>query len=632
MAGTRKIAAILVADIVGYSRLAGVDEVRTLSRLRGLRSDLIDPAIDAHRGRIVKRTGDGSLIEFRSVVDAVGCAIEGLNELAERNAGLAPERRIEFRIGIHLGDVVEESDGDLMGDGVNIAARLEGVCEPGAICLSEDAYRQVKGRLDLAVTDLGQTQLKNIAEPIRVYSLQIGVPAQAKRTTPAGPGGPKRRVSSSALAAAVVALLIVLAGGAWRLNRPGAFATRSPAPVASTVPTPAEARHLSIVVLPFANLSNDPAQDYFADGVTENLTTDLSRLSGAFVIARNSAFTFKGKNVDAREIGKELGVRYVLEGSVQRDAGRMRVNVQLIDAESGRHLWAERFDKPVADLFEMQDEIVFRLANQLGTELTSAEAQRAERASNPDSMDLFFQGLAILNKGINVENMARARAYFERALAVDSGNLDALLGVGRVDYGVGGAYLSDDRDARLAAGEAAIAKVLSQRPNDALAHDIMGGILIETKRVPQGIAEFERALALDPNLADAQGRIGLAKIYAGRPEETGAHENEALRLSPRDTFAWLWLHFAGAAKMILGADEEAVTLFRRSIEINRTNPLTHFFLAATLANLGKLEEAQSETKAGLALDPGFSIRRFRNGNENATDLLDSLRKAGVPEG
>ena len=217
--------------------------------------------------------------------------------------------------------------------------------------------------------------------------------------------------------------------------------------------------------------------------ITENLTTDLSRLSGSFVIARNTAFTFKGKNVDAREIGKELGVRYVLEGSVQRDAGRMRVNVQLIDAESGNHLWAERFDKPLADLFEMQDEIVARLANQLGTELTSAEAHRAERASNPDSMDLFFQGLASLNKGINLENMAQARGYFERALALDPGNLDALLGVGRVDYSVGGAYLSDDRDARLAAAEATIAKVLSLRPNDALAHEIMGGILNQTKRV-----------------------------------------------------------------------------------------------------------------------------------------------------
>jgi TolB-like protein/class 3 adenylate cyclase len=633
MAETRKIAAILVADVVGYSRLAGADEEGTLARLRALRSDLIDPAVATHRGRIVKRTGDGSLIEFRSVVDAVRCAIQVQNGMVGRNAGLPPERRMEFRVGIHLGDVVEEPDGDLMGDGVNIAARLESVAKPGAICLSEHAYWQVKGRLDLAVRDLGPTQLKNIAEPIRVYSLHDGVQAQARTATPVAPSAPKRRLNLGALGSGIVALIIVMASAWWfsGANRPTAVPAKAPTPVVSNAAAPAGVGHLSIVVLPFANLSNDPSQDYFADGITENLTTDLSRLSGSFVIARNTAFTFKGKNVDAREIGKELGVRYVLEGSVQRDASRMRVNVQLIDAESGKHLWAERFDKPVADLFEMQDEIVARLANQLGTELTSAEAHRAERASNPDSMDLFFQGLATLNKGINVENMAQARGHFERALAADPGNLDALLGVGRVDYSVGGAYLSDDRDARLAAAEAAIAKVLSQRPNDALAHEIMGGILNQTHRSDQGIAEFERALALNPNLAAAQGDIGLAKIFVGHPEETGAHENEALRLSPRDSFAWLWLHFAGAAEMTLGADDEAIALFRRSIEINRTNPLTHFFLAATLANLGKLEEAQSEAKAGLALDPGFSIRRFREGNENDERLLTAMRKAGVPE-
>src|SRR5271166_5028182 len=311
MAGTRKIAAILVADIVGYSRLAGADEDRTLARLRGLRSDLIDPAIDAHHGRIVKRTGDGSLIEFRSVVDAVRCAIEVQSGLIERNAGVPPERRIEFRVGIHLGDVVEEADGDLMGAGVNIAARLEGMAKPGAICLSEDAYRQVKGRLDLAVTDLGPTQLKNIAEPIRVYSLDVGAPAYAK-----------------------------------------------PAPAREKSASP----HLSIVVLPFANMTCDPEQDYFVDGVTESLTTDLSRISGSFVIGRNTAFTYKGKHVDLKQIGRELNVRYVLEGSVQRGGSRLRVNVQLIDAESGAHLWADRFEKPVADLFDMQDEIVARLA------------------------------------------------------------------------------------------------------------------------------------------------------------------------------------------------------------------------------------------------------------------------------
>ena len=632
MSGTRKIAAILVADVVGYSRLAGADEDRTLARLRAVRSDLIDPTIALHHGRVVKLAGDGALVEFRSVVDAVRCAVEIQYGMIERNSGLPPERRIEFRIGVHLGDVVEEADGDLMGDGVNIAARLEGIAGPGAICLSEDAYRQVKGRLDLAVRDLGPTELKNIADPIRVYSLQVGTPAQAK---PAEPVAPKKRSSLGPLAAGIAALLIAIAGGAWNFlgaNRPTAVVTKAPPPIATNAPAPAEARHLSIVVLPFANLSNDPAQDYFADGVTEGLTTDLSRLRGSFVIARNTAFSFKGKNVDVREIGKELGVRYVLEGSVQRDAGRMRVNVQLIDAETGNHLWADRFDKPLADLFEMQDEIVGRVANQLGAELTSAEARRAQQASNPDSMDLYYQGLASLNKGINPENMAQARGYFERSLALDPDNLDALLGVGRVDYSVGGARLSDDFDARLATAETTIAKVLSLRPNDPLAHEIMGGILNQTHRSEQGIAEFERALALDPNLATAHGDIGLAKIFVGRPEEAEAHEKEALRLSPRDSFAWLWLHFAGAAKMARGANEEAVALFRRSIENNRTIPLTHFFLAAGLANLDRLEEAQSEAKAGLALDPGFSIRRFGSGGRADERLLDAMRKAGVPEG
>jgi len=352
MPETRKLAAILAADVAGYGKLAGADEERTLARLRALRSDLIDPTIALHHGRVVKRTGDGILIEFRSVVDAVRCAIEVQNGMVERNAGLPPERRIEFRVGIHLGDVVQESDGDLMGDGVNIAARLEGIADLGGICLSEDAYRQVKSRLDLKVRDLGETQLKNIAEPIHVYSLELGKQA---RTKPIKPVAQKQRPAFALLGAGFVAFIIIAAGTLYF------YGTNRLMSVSSNRPA-----HLSIVVLPFANLSGDPNQDYFADGITENLTTDLSRLSGTFVIARATAFTFKGKNVDAREIGRELGVRYVLEGSVQRDQNRrIRVNVQLIDAESGNHLWAERFDKPLADLFDMQDEIVTRLANSL---------------------------------------------------------------------------------------------------------------------------------------------------------------------------------------------------------------------------------------------------------------------------
>ena len=289
MAETRKLVAILAADVAGYSKLAAADEERTLARLRALRSDLIDPTIALHHGRVVKRTGDGVLIEFRSVVDAVRCAIEMQNGMVERNTGLPPERRIEFRVGVHLGDVVEESDGDLMGDGVNIAARLEGIADPGGICLSEDAYRQVKSRLDLTVRDLGATKLKNIAEPVRVYSLAVGKPALAKPTRPAVPN---RRPIFLLLGAGIIAL-IAIAGSAWYFlgaNRPATIASNAPE-------ARAEAAHLSIVVLPFTNLSGDPNQDYFADGITENLTTDLSRIRNSFVIARNTAFTFKGKNI-----------------------------------------------------------------------------------------------------------------------------------------------------------------------------------------------------------------------------------------------------------------------------------------------------------------------------------------------
>ncbi len=350
MPETRKLAAILAADVVGYSRLAGADEERTLARLRALRSDLIDPSIAVHHGRVVKRTGDGALVEFRSVVDAVRCAIEVQNGMVERNAGLPEDRRIEFRIGVHLGDVVEEADGDLMGDGVNIAARLEGIAKPGAICLSEQAYWQVKGRLDLAAADLGPTQLKNIAEPVRVYSLDVGKPAQAK-TAPLA------------------------------------------APEKSTPP------RLSIVVLPFANIGGGAEQEHFVDGVTESLTTDLSRIRGAYVVARNTAFTFKGKPLDVKTIGRELNVRYVLEGSVQRGGNRMRVNVQLIDAETGSHLWAERFDKPLADLFDMQDELVARLASALNTELVASEARRAERTPGPELDGPLFSGDGLPQQG-----------------------------------------------------------------------------------------------------------------------------------------------------------------------------------------------------------------------------------------
>jgi TolB-like protein/Flp pilus assembly protein TadD len=526
------------------------------------------------------------------VVDALRCAVEVQTGTVERNAGLPPDRRIEFRIGIHLGDVVEESDGDLMGDGVNIAARLEGIAKPGAICLSEDAYRQVKGRLDLAATDLGPTQLKNIAEPIRVYSLEVGKPAQAKPAP-------------------------------------------APAPEKSVPP------RLSMVVLPFANIGGNPEQEHFVDGVTESLTPDLSRMRRTVVIGRNTAFNYKGKSVDLKQIGRELNVRYILEGSVQRGGNRMRVNVQLIDAETGNHLWAERFDKPLADLFDMQDEIVARLAGALSTELVAAEARRAEQAPNPDSMDLYFQGLAWLNKGTTPDNVARARGFFDCALTADPGNVGALVGSGAADVVQGALSFVTDPVAAFAAAEAKLTKALSSVPDDARAHMNLGLVEILTKRAAEGIAKCEHALTLDRNLANAHSVIGFGKIFIGRAEETEAHIAQALRLSPRDTNAYIWMSTAGLAKLHLGSYEQAVAWCRRSNEANRNYPRPHFWLGVALAQLGRLDEARSAVKAGLALDPGFAVSRFRaNVAARSNDptylarlepILDGMRKAGLPE-
>ena len=373
--------------------------------------------------------------------------------------------------------------------------------------------------------------------------------------------------------------------------------------------------------------------------MTESLTTDLSRISGSFVIGRNTAFTYKGKHVDLKQIGRELDVRYVLEGSVQRGGNRMRVNVQLIDAETGNHLWAERFDKPVADLFDMQDEIVARLASQLGTQLIEAEARRAQRAPLPNSMDLYFQGMACANKGPTPENMAQARGYYERSLKLDSGNIQALVGTAAVDFIYVANWLADDRTARAAAAEAALTKVLSLAPNHANAQLLLGALYIYTNRAAEGITKCEHALAFDRNLARAHSMIGFAKLFIGRAEETESHVLETLRLSPRDTSANGWMVMAGVAKLYLGRDEEAAVWLLRSIDTNRNHPTSHFFLAAAQAHLGRMSEAQAAAKAGLALNPTFTLRRFRASpfSDNPTYLMqrervyDGMRKAGVPE-
>jgi TolB-like protein/Tfp pilus assembly protein PilF len=407
-----------------------------------------------------------------------------------------------------------------------------------------------------------------------------------------------------------------------------------------TTPGTLSAPHLSIVVLPFANLSGDPEQEYFVDGVTESLTTDLSRISGSFVIGRHTAFTYKGKAVDLKQVGRELKVRYVLEGSVQRGGDRLRVNVQLVDAETGNHLWAERFDKPVADLFDMQDEIVSRLANSLNAELIAAEARRAERSLHPDAMDLVFQGRSWLNKGVTPDHMARARSFFEKAMAIDPENVEAMVGLARVDAVLGAAIMTDDWSARCASAETILTKALSLAPDHASAHLVLGLVQMFTNRASQGIAECEQALKLDRNSAHAHALIGYAKVLLGRGAEAEAHINEAFRLSPRDTLAPRWFVYGGIAKAQLGADAEALVWLRRGIDANRNYSIAHFHLAAALARLGELDEARAAVQAGLALDPTLTIRRLKRlpfsdnpkflaGRER---LIEGMRMAGVPEG
>src|SRR5271165_2437089 len=423
MTETRKLAAILVADIVGYSRLTGADEELTLARLRTLRSDLIDPTIAIHNGRVIKRTGDGAFVEFRSVVEAVRCAMEVRSGLAERNAGLPADKRIEARVGIHLGDVVEESDGDLMGDGVNVAARLEGICEPDCVCLSAAAYEQVRDKLHVTFVDLGEKSLKNIERPVRAYMLRAAEDGAAGRqaATPAS----RLRLSALQWAAIAVAFLAALIAAGWFGPRVFAPSPPPPPPVASVQERLTSEPRLSIVVLPFANLSGDPEQDYFADGLSDDLTTDLSHLPGSFVIAHTTALTYKGKSVDAKEIGRELGVRYALEGSVRRLGETITVNAQLISTETGAHVWADRFEGERSKLGELQVEAVARLANLLGVELVKAEALRSmrERPSNPDAVDLAMQADYKYNLPDSKAVLDDAVALSERALALDPRNV-----------------------------------------------------------------------------------------------------------------------------------------------------------------------------------------------------------------
>ena len=608
---------ILAADVAGYSRLAGADEEGTVSKLRALRQELIDPAISANRGRIVNTAGDSILIEFASAVDAARCAIDVQRAMTIRNADFMPEKRIEFRVGIHLGDVMVESDGDLMGDGVNIAARLEGICKPGGICLSRAAYEQVKGKIDLAVSDLGEQSLKNIADRVRVYALEVGKPSQAKPTKPAAP---KQRSILLLLGAGIVALIVV-AGGTWYFL--GANRT-----------APVDAAHLSIVVLPFTNLSGDPSQDYFADGITENLTTDLSRIRDSFVIARNTAFTFKGKNIPVKEISKELGVRYVLEGSVQRDQNHVRVNAQLIDGTTGAHLWADRFEEDMADVFKLQDQVVARLANTLGSELVKAEAEKSTHSGNPDAIDLTMRGWAILNQQQLVsdkDSIVTALSLFEQALKLDPNNVDALVGAAqaeRYDFIYGG---MDEKPGQIASIEELLANAIRIDPTNARAYVVRGMVYINTRRTREAVEAAQNAVRLNPNYASAYAQLAWDQVSPAELPLAIANIDQAIKLSPRDPEMGRWHWIKGKTFNYMGRYQDAIREEQAALDSGFSNWPAYVHLAVAYAFLDRQSEAEVAVAQARKLDPKLTIKWLRRQLDVPEVFFEGLRKAGLPE-
>jgi len=590
MSKNRRLAAILAADVVGFSRLAGADEDRTLARLRALRSDLIDPTVSVHKGRVVKRTGDGAILEFRSVVDAVRCAIEIQNAMVERNAGVPDDRRIDFRIGVHLGDVVEESDGDLMGDGVNIAARLEGVANPGAICLSEDAYRQVKARLDLAVSDLGPTQLKNIAEPVRVYSLQVGAAAESK------PSAAAENLSER----------------------------------------PAPATQHSIAVLAFNNMSGDSEQEYFSDGISEDIITDLSKVTELSVIARNSSFAYKGKPIDLKRVGRELGVRYVLEGSVRKAGGRVRVNAQLIDAANGSHVWADRFDRDLTDIFAVQDELTEKITSALKIRLTQSE--RVLLASggtrNADAHDHFLKGRElIMGNERNREVFEQSVACFRHAVELDPNYAAPYAGLGW-------AYMLDHQnnwsgkaETSLDQAQRFVDAAIARDDKDPEAYRVAALVSFWKKDLDRSRGEADKALALNPNHSNALVARGNIDLYSGEPASAIPYFEKAIRLDPAQS---QWRHFLALAYFVAGADEAAAAIFKERIAFTPNTDLSRAFLASALGHLGRRDEAAAVWRELKKINPRYSPAShmartpFRN-PADANRLIDGLRKAGLEE-
>ncbi len=584
----RRLAAILAADVVGYSRLMSEDEAGTLERLKSLRKELVKPKITERKGRIVKLMGDGLLAEFPSVVEAVQCAVDIQQSMNEREAVLPEERLIRLRIGVNLGDIIVEGS-DIYGDGVNVAARLEGLAEPGGACISGKVYEEVKNKLSIAFEDLGEQKVKNIPEPVRVYR--------------------------------------------WT------DATAEPMPgtagAEGALPLPDKP---SIAVLPFDNMSGDPEQEYLADGISEDLITALSKIRWFFVIARNSTFTYKNRAVDVTRVAKDLGVRYVLEGSVRKGGNRVRITAQLIDATTGQHVWAERYDRELADIFALQDEMALTIVGAIEPELSAAERERAARKApeDLDAWETYQRGLWHLWTFLEEDN-TEACGLFQRARELDRKFAPAYAHEAYSHYVTVVMGWTVDPDASLAAGMTAAKKALAIDDKDAVAYFALGRVQTMLGEHDSAIAALETSLALNPSFAQANHGLGMAQALAGQLDEAIDSFGRAERLSPRDPLLWAFTITHGLACILAGDNDTALQLARQTLQIPRASGYwPHAVLAASLAHQNQIEEARATVVEALRAKPNLSLSYLKSTlltkQPNGLDpYLDGLRKAGLPE-
>ena len=629
----RKLAAIFAADIAEYSRLMGLDEVGTLRRLQAYRA-ILDPLISAHRGRIFNTAGDSVVADFASAVDAVECAVAVQDAIEKENQNCPFGEQMRFRIGVHLGDVLVDGS-NLFGDGVNIAARLQALAAPGGICLSGAVRDQIGTRLPVAFTALGEQRVKNIAQPVRAFR----VAGAGDRVRPTLVVGRRRRALRAGMLAPALLLLIAAAGAAWWLW-PGQRSEPRPAPAISSVTQPNTAPRLSIVVLPFTNRSNDPQQEYFADGITEDLTTDVARIQGSMVIARNTAFTYKGKAVDAKQIGRELGVRYVLEGSVQRAGNQVRINAQLVDTETGAQIWGDRFDRDAADLFALQNEITARIARALQSQLAIAEARRP--TDHPDALDYILRGRAVLTRPISKENSDEAVTLFETALAFDPKSADAATWLAATLAFRVTDEMSDFPDEDLHRAEKLVAQALAASPNSALAHYVKGQVLFAQSRCGEAIPEYERAISLDRSRAPAYARLGWCKFLTGSADQAIPYFEEAIHLSPHEPAIAPWYGRMGVIYLLQSHTDEAIGWLEKANSENASLAFVHAYLAAGYALKGETERARSELAEAQGLSKLYSsLARVQQytwyDNPQIRALAEAtyfpgLRRAGIPEG